>query len=304
MQNRKIFQSILILFFLSPFIILLGHFELVSKWDQSEFYWALKNSVWQGLWSAFISCLGGLWLAKGLIFCENRFARWFNFNIFFLLPIFLPNLFVLIGLMSLIDPFPMGSIGVILVHAFINVGLCGVILKEVIKNKLSRLSDVSSTLGVGQLQFYKSVLFPLMKKDLLQVFFLVFVSAFSSFAIPLVVGGGKGINLEILIFEKIKIYNDWGSAVILSVIQSLLLFLFSFLNFKNQTVLDINPHLQSRFLESRLSFYLFSILYLVFFYSYFSGVWEGVSSWSDFELYSEEILNGIIGTIKIGRAHV
>ncbi|MBL7546031.1 MAG: ABC transporter permease subunit [Bdellovibrionaceae bacterium] len=299
MQNRKILQGLLILFLLSPFFILIGHFELVTKWDTGEFFWALRNSIWQGVWSALLSTLAGLWLAMGLIFCENRFSRWFNFNIFFLLPNFLPNLFVLIGLMSLIDPFPMGTIGVIIVHAFINVGLCGVILKEVIKNKLSRLSDVSFTLGVGHMQFYRGILFPLLKKDLFQVFFLVFVSAFSSFAIPLVVGGGKGINLEILIFEKIKIYNDWGSSVALAGIQSILLFGFSLLNFKNQTVVELNPNLQSRFLESRFSFYFFSFLYVIFFYSYFNGVAEGLNSWSDFELYSEEIANGILGTAVI-----
>jgi thiamine transport system permease protein len=299
MQSKSFMQGLLTLFLLAPFLVLFSHFKFSSHWDLSELLWALKNSVWQGLWAATISCIGGLWLALGLIFCENRFSRWFNFNIFFLLPNFLPNLFVLIGLMSLIDPFPMGTVGVVLVHCFINFGLCGVILKEVMKTKLSKLSDVSFILGAGQWHFYSRILFPLMKKDILQVFFLIFVTTFSSFAIPLVVGGGKGINLEILIFEKIKIYNDWSTAVLISGIQSLFLFVFSVLNFKSSTVVDLNPHLQSRFLESRLSFYLFFFLYLVFFYSYFSGVWEGVGHWSDFELYYEEIVNGILGTLVI-----
>jgi len=303
MQNRNHLQSIsqglLFLFMLSPFLVLFWHFQIAARWDWGEFLWALKNSIWQGFWSGVLSCIGGLWLALGLIFCENRFSRWFNFNIFFLLPNFLPNLFVLIGLMSLIDPFPIGSIGVVIVHAFINFGLCGVILKEVMKAKLSKLSDVSFILGSSQWHFYSRVLWPLIRKDILQVFFLVFVTTFSSFAIPLVVGGGKGINLEILIFEKMKIYNDWSTAVLISGIQSLLLFAFSLVNFNATTVVDVNPHLQSRFLESRLSFYLFFFLYLVFFYSYFSGVWEGISSWADFELYSDEIKSGIIGTLII-----
>ncbi len=299
MANKTLGQGLLAFLLLSPFIILISHFNVDVRWDNNEFFWALRNSVWQGLWSAFFSVAGGLWLALGLIFCENRFSRWFNFNIFFLLPNFLPNLFVLIGLMSLIDPFPMGTIGVILIHSFINVGLCGVILKEVMKTKLSKLSDVSFILGAGRISFYSRVLLPLMKKDILQVFFLVFMVAFSSFAIPLVVGGGKGINLEILIFEKIKIYNDWSTAILISAIQSLLLFVFSFLNFGATTNVELNPHLQSRFLESRLSFYLFFFLYIVFFYSYLSGVWEGIGSFSDFELYKEEIFNGIAGTLVV-----
>ncbi|GEM_PF-928630 len=303
MQNRNhpqsISQGLLVLFLLSPFLVLFFHFQMTTRWDWNEFLWALKNSIWQGFWSAVLSCIGGLLLAPGLIFCENRFSKWFNFNIFFLLPNFLPNLFILIGLMSLIDPFPMGSVGVVIVHAFINFGLCGVILKEVMKTKLSKLSDVSFILGTSRGHFYLRVVWPLIRKDILQVFFLVFVTAFSSFAIPLVVGGGKGINLEILIFEKIKIYNDWSTAVLISGVQSLMLFAFSLINFSANTVVDVNPHLQSRYLESRLSFYLFSFLYLVFFYSYFSGVWEGVASWADFELYTEEITSGIIGTLTI-----
>lgn len=303
MQNKNtiktFLQGLLTFFLLCPFLVLFVHFQMSTRWDWNEFWWALKNSIWQGLWSALLSAAGGLALASGLIFCENRFSRWVNFNIFFLLPNFLPNLFILIGLMSLIDPFPMGSIGVVIVHAFINFGLCGVILKEVIKTKISKLSDVAFILGAGRWHFYTRVLLPLIRKDILQVFFLVFVTAFSSFAIPLVVGGGKGINLEILIFEKMKIYNDWSTAVVISGVQSLLLFAFSLANFNANTVVDVNPHLQSRFLESRLSFYVFTFLYLLFFYSYFSGVWEGISSWSDFELYSEEIVSGIFGTLAI-----
>lgn len=303
MKNKNpqivISQVFLILFFLSPFLILLYHFQIADRWDWNEFWWALRNSVGQGGWSAFFSCVGGLALALGLNFCENRFSRWFNFNIFFLLPNFLPNLFILIGLISLIDPFPMGSVGIIIVHVFINVGLCGVIFKEVMKTKLAKLSDVSYLLGSSKWNFYARVMWPLIRKDVLQVFFLVFITAFSNFAIPLVVGGGKGINLEILIFEKMKIYHDWGTAVFISGIQSLMLFMFSMLNFNANTVVDVNPHLQSRFLESRFSFYIFLFLYVVFFYAYFSGVWEGMSSWVDFELYADEIQSAILGTLII-----
>lgn len=296
---KPISQGLLTLFLLFPFLVLLLHFQMVTRWDWNEFWWALRNSIAQGFWSALVSCMGGLFLASGLIFCENRFSRWVNFNIFFLLPNFLPNLFILIGLMSLIDPFPMGSMGVVIVNAFINFGLCGVILKEVIKTKLSRQSDIAFILGASRWNFYSRVLWPLIRKDILQVFFLIFVLAFSNFAIPLLVGGGKGINLEILIYEKIKIYNDWGTAVLVSGVQSLMLFAFSLVNFNANTVVNLNPHLQSRFLESRFSFYLFSFLYLVFFYSYFEGVWEGIGSWGDFELYSDEIINGIFGTLFI-----
>lgn len=299
MANKNIAQGLIVLLFISPFLILLSYFELTTKLDISEFFWALQNSIWQGIWSGLLSCVGGFWLALGLIFCENRFSRWFNFNIFFLLPNFLPNLFVLIGLMSLIDPLPMGTIGVVLVHVFINVGLCGVILKEAMKNKLSKLSDVAFVLGAGRLQFYRQVLFPLIRKDILQVFFLIFAITFSSFAIPLVVGGGKGVNLEILIYEKIKIYNDWSSAIWVSAIQSAFLFLFSLLNISTHTTLELNPHLQSKFLESRFSFYLFFFFYIVFFYSYFSSVWEGLGNGPDLALYSEEILNGLGGTLVI-----
>ncbi len=293
-------QWLIVFFFLSPFIILFSHFRLVANLDIGEFYWALKNSVWQGLWSGLFSCAGGFWMALGLIFCENRFSKWINFNIFFLLPNFLPNLFILIGLMSLIDPFPMGTIGVVLVHTFINVGLCGVILKEVMMLKLSKLSDVALILGSGRLRFYVRVLLPLLKKDILQLFFLVFATTFSSFAIPLVVGGGKGINLEILIFEKIKIYNDWNTSILISVVQSGILFLFSLLTLNSKTAVEINPHLQSKFLESRLSFYLFFFLYIVFFYSYLTGIWEGLGNMADFTLYEEEIIKGLVGTVLIG----
>lgn len=296
---NKFGQLIIVIFLLSPFLILISHFQLIASIELGEFLWALENSIWQGVLSGVFASIGGFWLALGLIFCENRFSKWFNFNIFFLLPGFLPNLFVLIGLMSLIDPYPMGTVGVVFAHVFINVGLCGVILKEVIKTKLSRLSDVALVMGSNQSSFVYRILLPLIRKDIVQVFFLIFAITFSSFAIPLVVGGGKGINLEILIFEKIKIYNDWSTSIIISGIQSGFLFVFSLVNFSAKTSIELNANLQSKFLESRLSFYIFFFLYLVFFYSYFSGVWEGFNHTADFALYWEEIANGIAGTLMI-----
>lgn len=303
MQNKKlnsqVAQGLIVLLLLSPFLILFSHFEILVNPELDEFYWALKNSIWQGLWSGLLSCIGGFWLALGLIFCENRFSKWLNFNIFFLLPNFLPNLFVLIGLMNLLDPFPMGTVGVVIVQSFINFGLCAVIFKEILKTKLSKLSDVTMILGSGKLKFYSQIVFPLIRKDLLQVFFLIFVATFSSFAIPLVVGGGKGINLEILIYEKIKIYNDWSMAILISIAQSAVLFAFSLLNYHSKPVVELNPHLQSKYLESRFSFYLFFFLYLVFFYSYITSVWDGFGNFADFELYAEEIGNGLLGTLTI-----
>jgi thiamine transport system permease protein len=230
-------SGILAAFLLFPFGYLLFKFPLVfSSADTGflenleEFLWALKNSFLQ----SFVSALGALLL--GLIFCsglvwvrENLSARFSSIlNVLCLVPGMLPSLFTILILLSLIHPFPMGLTGIILIHAVLYAGFVSLALLSAIESKALSLLEVSYVLGVSRLKMGWQTL-RLLKWDLLSLFILVFSVCFTSFSVPITVGGGRGTTLEILIYEKIRLSSSWSQALTLALIQSLILFVLSLL---------------------------------------------------------------------------
>lgn len=208
---------------LAPYFILLANGFQIQKLDWSEIFWALRNSGIQSLASAIFSVALGLVFALGLnrIDLVNRrlssVAR-----ILLVLPCLMPPFFVLLTTLSWVDPFPFGLVGITIVHVFQYAGLVGVTLAGVLVDRVASVAEVSSTLGIGRLQFFRMA-WPMIQRDVVTQGLFVFIMSFSSFSIPLVIGGGRGTTLEILIFEKIRVSNEVGAAVAMSLLQTLIL---------------------------------------------------------------------------------
>lgn len=298
MFNKKIIQIGIIFFLLFPFIVLLFKLSGPSNFDYEELYWALKNTCIQASLSATLSLLAGFALTIGLLTYAN-FSKYRSFiDIFFLLPNFIPNLFIVVGLMNLIDPFPIGLIGIIIAHVFINMGVVAIYLRDIIQIKLGQSGELAMVLGAGRFRFIKEILIPQIKQDLLELFFYIFSICFSSFAIPMIIGGGRGTNLEILIYEKIRISFDWASALWIALFQSALLFVLSMGSFKyrrHQTPAYFNY----KIISSKYILYLFALVYFFFFASFLKGVFEGSYFINDFYLFKNEIISGILGTFTL-----
>ena len=209
------------------FYFLLARLFPEWQWPEvSEFTWALKNSFIQATGSSFVAVGAGLFLLLGLLRLPMRIRALFSWAL--LTPSFFPPLFLLLSFMSWIQPFPMGWIGIVLIQGFMNAGLISVLLLQVVEAQLAGLSEAALVMGAGRGLFLRhcaSLVFP----EILSLGLFVFAVSFASFSIPLVVGGGNSTNIEILIFEKIKISAQWGQALSLSVIQLLIVVGFMFL---------------------------------------------------------------------------
>ncbi|NUM57125.1 MAG: ABC transporter permease subunit [Bdellovibrionaceae bacterium] len=305
MQNKlldiKKLQFLIVTFFISPFLILFFNLfqpHAIGNFDFEELFWSLKNTTIQACYSAFLSMVTGFFLSLGLLEVANRKKINTVVDFLFLLPNFLPNLFIVIGLMNLIDPFPMGILGIVLVHAFINFGFVGILIKNLIVEKLGRSGELALVLGVTRLSFIFKIIFPQLKYDFLRIYLYVFTISFSSFAIPLLVGGGKGTNLEVLIYEKLRINFDWSSALFIALFQSMILFLLSIGTMKT-TRFQSRESFNLKVISSRNFLLVFALLYVLFFVQYVYSTLDGVNYINDFFLYKREIIKGIFGTLAL-----
>lgn len=207
-----------IFIFLIPYLALSLHPLDLHLFDSAEFFWALKNSLIQAFGTSILGLSVSYVMALGL-----NGSRYKNlFELLLVMTSLTPVLLSILLFMHWVKPFPFGHTGVILIQVFVFSGLTCVSVARVMENKLSSYADMAYIYGLNKLRF-QGMCFPIIKKDLLQIFLSLFVSSFASFTIPVMAGGGTGTNLEVLIFEKFRNESTLGFSISLGWMQLFLL---------------------------------------------------------------------------------
>lgn len=268
MSCKKALFLFFFVFLFFPYVFLFSKFSLLQAVDLPEFWWALKNSVVQAVWSSVGSVLFGLWLTLGF-FQLQRYLSPFSrktVEILLILPSLLPPLFILLLTMNFVDPFPVGLVGVVLIHVLMNAGLVSLLLKNLIETKMRPLIEAAYVEGASKWRLLRA-LAGMAKRDLASIFLFVFVLCFSSFSIPLVAGGGKATTLEILIYEKIRVSGDWGQGLSLAFIQLAIILCLAYLPFQSRRKLFGRSH-ELPLLKSRsgaLAMVFYAVAPLIYF---------------------------------------
>lgn len=216
---------------LSPLLLLL-FFVGPWAWPQpSEWLEVLAFTFLQALLSALLSLTLGLLAGVGLLRWGSKpSSSWLDF--FVLWPNLVPVLLVILASMNLVTAwmtFPFGLWAIVGLHTLLNMGLVAVALSRLIPERLGGLAELAYVEGCSALRFWWVSLWPLMRRDLALLFVLVFSFCFSSFAIPLVVGGVAGTTIEVLIFQKLRSVRTWGEALPLALLQMGVIFALAFL---------------------------------------------------------------------------
>lgn len=189
--------------------------------------WAnlLFTSFAQAFFSSSFSLALGAAGAFGLAQISEKYSLRRLAELFLLLPQLLPSLFVLLAtynLYAIFDEAPNGFTSVVIVHTFINAGFCAVILSRLFSDRAGGYSELARVEGAGFFQFAPTLL-RLVFRDLLFVFFTVFIFCFTSFSVPFVIGGFASATLEVEIYKKIVSEGAFGQALLLSLFQVLFL---------------------------------------------------------------------------------
>ncbi|WP_374029652.1 ABC transporter permease [Bdellovibrio bacteriovorus] len=265
-----------------------------------ELLWAFKNSFIQAFFSALLSLFVGFWAALGLLsFNDGSKKRRFVFEILCLLPNFLPPIFILLATLNIIDPFPMGIAGIVIIHTLMNFGLAAVLLAGIIENKLGGMIELAYVEGASRWQFLRQGLLPLLKKDIWLLGLFIFVVCFGSFAVPLIVGGGKGTTVEVLIYEKIRLSSDWGGAVLLAFLQSTFIFALSFIASRGQGA-HATRVANLSLIRSPSGIFAIAGLSFLYLFGYAQGFVQGLSLISTFYELQSALFWNFLGSIFIG----
>lgn len=269
--------------------------------EWSELFWAFKNSLIQSIFSTLFSLFIGFWVALGLLSFRGGSRQYgrLSLEVLCLLPNFLPTIFILLSVLNILDPFPMGISGIVIIHTFMNFGLVAVLMAGIIETKLGGMIELAYVEGASRWQFMLKGLFPILKKDIVLLAFFIFIVCFGSFAVPLIVGGGKGTTIEVLIYEKIRLSNDWGHAVLLAFLQSSFIFSLSFVASRGKSSY-IKRHANLNLLKSFSGITVVVGLSAVYLTGYVQGFVSGLSMLSTFYDLQSALFWNFLGSMAIG----
>lgn len=222
---RALFRILIALFLISPYLLWLIRIPQWTWPQTAEWLPIAATAAGQAFWSSVFAMIFGFLLFTGLQAWLTPRAKKFS-ELALLLPNMIPPLFLVISLMSWITPFmafPYGVASVVCAHVLINSGLVAVALDRLVQAKLSGMAETAWTLGSTRARFWRQVAWPALKPDLACLFLFVFSLCFTSFSIPLVLGGQKQATLEVAILDSIRTEGRWDKAVILAALQSFFL---------------------------------------------------------------------------------
>lgn len=285
----------LVLYFLSPYILFFRYFNLTTQLDFKELGWAFKNSFIQSFTTATIVTLLSILLSGGLFLMPTRFYN-LGKNLL-LLPQILPSIFSILIAFSIWKPFPMGTVGIAFIFTLVHLGFAVVFVHSAVIEKLGVFPAVAEVYGIGRKEFFKKIFFPLLKADLLSCFLMIFIFCFSSFSIPLVAGGGRDTNIEVLIFEKIFISQNWSSAWTIGVLQSLFLTSMSLILLRTKNSAK-QEFFSSSYLKSNVGYVVMLAYLFIYIGGYGLGLIQALPEISKLVSFASDIGVATFNTIK------
>jgi thiamine transport system permease protein len=258
------------------------------------------QTILQSIASSVFSILLGIVGASGLLFLsQSRFKK--AVEILFLIPNFLPSLFILISTLQMFQIlnslgiyFPLGFWGVVIIHTLINAGLISVALTHQIESRLGTNIELAIVEGASFWRLWRAALGAL-RSDLWRLSFFVFVFSFSSFSIPLVVGQGGGETLEVLIYKTVIGEGNIKFGIILALLQLVFLALIS--RYFQKPIFDTsNKKCSLKKMSSLLPLVLFSLIFIFLIISSTWGMHIGWAELSAIKNYTSIMFNQAIGT--------
>ena len=223
MTTRSLFGILLVALLIAPYLI------LVSFMPNAHFAWpagawrVIGFTFEQAVLSAMAALVFGGVAAAGLLSRERSRAV---FEAAALSVNAMPVLFVVIGTLNVI-PSLSGMGGIVFVHTLLNTGLVAVSLSRLWLEKIGRLSELAAVEGAGRWLFIRHVVAGLLANDLALIALFVFLLSWTSFAVPLLIGGSRATTFEVLIYENIQAYSTWPQALWLSLTQTIFIFSIS-----------------------------------------------------------------------------
>ena len=177
----------------------------------------------------------------GFILSRYLFPGKYLLKALLLLPFMTPPTIVVLGFILLYGPKGMfssfipqlkilseGFYSIIAAHVFYNAPLAAYYVFSTLKRLGPEMEEASDSLGASPYMKFLKIFLPHSLPGLLSSSILIFLYCFTSFTIPLVLGGIRYRTLEVEIYSLYKVFFDHSGAAALSLIQFLVLGFISF----------------------------------------------------------------------------
>lgn len=303
LSTPQIVRNVILGLLLLPWIGLLFGLSSGGVLDLSEVLWVLKNSLLQSLGGSLVALFLGLVMSTGLVWVRSSSCSfiypWLYPSIekLCLVPCVVPSFYVIIAAFQMVEPFPMGFLGVVFIHALLNAGLCAVLISRNVLGVLARQSQVAWVMGVSRWMHWTRVIFPSLLSPMVKLFLFVFSLTFTSFTVPLLVGGASGTTLEVLIYERLRFDGDWNSAFLLSIIQVFIILGLSWISGWRE-----RPSSSFGFGAVPLFGSPWSLIVIIFLnswiiFSYMGGVIDGFERLAELLEMKETLLGAFVSTL-------
>jgi thiamine transport system permease protein len=296
----KFISFVMIFLFLSPFIILLVNLKINNNihLDLDSFFIAFTNSIFQATVSVIITLCFGFLGGIGLASLENSHKH--VINKFVILPLFMPPIFLVLVLSqgySFLSQSFLGFWPIIIVNYFINMGLTSVLISQYIKTDAVPFLKMAYIEGASNLSLlWQSVL--LLRRHLFFISIFLFSIFFTSFTVPVLVGGLRNQTIEVLIFDLIRLDSNYLFATLLCLFEILIIFTFSLLN-KNQ-VYEHQSMMELKFLNLKFLSFIPIIVPIILFTTYILSLTISIKNLLLGAFSFQFILKPLLGSFFVG----
>ena len=236
---KKTPSLIVIFLILFPFffVFLFKNFVLHLP-SSSEWQRVFLSTFAQAGLSAFLSVSLGILGALGLLSLVEKPKKQAMLELFCLLPALVPPLITVMAYINISELFmasgyPFSFYSVLIVHVLMNIGLSACFFCRLFQRQSGLWPPFAFLHGANRWFLLKKLLLFEFRKDLILIFLLVFSFCWTSFSVPLLVGGVGGQTLEVFIAEKLKDPTTWPEALSLFMIETSFIFLFFLLLYGN-----------------------------------------------------------------------
>lgn len=212
-----------------------------SLWDiitQS----AILSRVWFTVWQSGVTVILALLVGGGLAVLERQLRtatpRWFLALcslIVFLPPLIISTGFIMaygrVGalnqLIQLLGSAPLQLLytkaTVAAAHSYYNIPLAFLVLRAALANVPQSLEDTAAVCGARGRQVLTDLYWPLIRRPVMACAALIFLYCFTSFIVPLQLGGHQAQTLEVWLYQEIYLYHNYAAAGLIAASQLIIL---------------------------------------------------------------------------------
>lgn len=203
---------------------------------------ALLSRVWFTIWQSILTVIVSVFIGGGIALAEHMFStqprRWFIAVM--TLPVFMPSVIVAVGFVAvwgnagyvndLLEwvgihriSFLYSGAAVVASHAFYNIPLAYIAIRLRLLTAEGHLEDSAKLLGASLWKRLLSITLPRLQSTIIGISLVIFLYAFMSFALPLILGGIQYQTIEVYIYSLITQQYNFSTAATVSILQFVIL---------------------------------------------------------------------------------